>query len=203
MVRKELRMERKVTIILAHPEPESFCASLAVEVKSAAVEAGFEGEILDLYKEGFDPLLTGEEIRRRFSFEKQVQEHQKRVEEADMLVWIHPDWWGGMPAVLKGWLDRVFAPGFAFSFEEQDDRRIIRIPLLKGKAALTLITTDAGVAESVPAVDIWQRRVFTYTGLNPAEVLLFPDARDSDYTVRKEFIRISRETLANILQSGE
>ncbi len=196
-------MANKIVIIEAHPDSGSFTAALAEKIHREAESVGWIAEIIRLYESGFNPVLSVEEMQRRFSFDESVQEQQESVREAEVLVWVHPDWWGGMPAVLKGWIDRVFSAGFAFSFEEQSDGSVIRIPLLRGKAALAVITSDADVSEPVPAVGIWQKRIFAYTGLNPAEVLLFPEIRSSEYTVRTEFMQICKDTLREILAEKE
>jgi NAD(P)H dehydrogenase (quinone) len=191
-------MKRRVLILLANPDTGSLSRALAEEIASAAAEEGAEPRLIDLYTEQFDPVLTAEEASRRFSFDQAVQEQQQAVRDADLVVWVHPDWWGGMPAVMKGWLDRVLQPGFAFSFEEERDGHFRRRPLLKGTGALAVITSDAGSVEPVPAADIWQKRVFSYCGFSPAEVLLLPDTRQTGYLERKEFFTVCRETVKRL-----
>ncbi len=195
-------MVKNSVIIDAHPDERSFSSALAKELAAETEAAGGRAEIVRLYDAGFNPVLSLDEMQRRFSFDEDVQEQQNLIQNAQVIIWIHPDWWGGLPALLKGWIDRVLASGFAFSFEEQEDGTVRRVPLLKGKAALAVVTSDADASEPVPAVDIWQKRVFAYTGLNPAEVLLFPEVRSSDFPVRKEFIQICRETLRGIIASS-
>ena len=185
-------------ILLASPDSASLSRALAGEIASAAADEGAETRLIDLYAERFDPVLTVEEARRRFSFDEAVQEQQQAVRDADLVVWVHPDWWGGMPALMKGWLDRVLQPGFAFSFEEESDGHFRRYPLLKGTRALAVITSDAGSVEPVPAADIWQKRVFSYCGFSPAEVLLLPDTRQTGYLERKEFFTVCREAVRRL-----
>lgn len=197
------RTKSRVLILLATPESASLSRALAEEIASAATQEGAEARLIDLYAEGFDPVLTAEEAQRRFSFDTVVQEQQQAVREADLVVWVHPDWWGGMPAVMKGWLDRVLQPGFAFSFEEGSDGHFRRWPLLKGTSALAVITSDAGSVEPVPAADIWQKRVFSYCGFSPAEVLLLPDTRQSNYLERKEFFTVCGETVRRLIAFEE
>jgi putative NADPH-quinone reductase len=193
-------MNNSVLIILGHPDCSSLCGSVAAALAEAAGKAGAEVSNLNLYEEGFDPVLSLDEAARRFSFDELVQRHQQLVSEAGLIAWVHPDWWGAPPGILKGWLDRVMQPGFAFSFEEGADGRFKRIPLLKRKKALTVITSDADASEPIPAVDMWQRRVFHYCGLGPAEVLILPETRGSGYTERKEFLNACVETLNRLME---
>ena len=122
-----------VLIVYAHPEPTSFTAALkdaAVRVLSAA---GHQVEVSDLYGEGFDPVagrhdFTGAADPTRFhyqseqlnasqtgSFAADLVREQERLMRADLLVFVFPLWWGGLPAIVKGWFDRVCAYGVAYA----------------------------------------------------------------------------------------
>ncbi|WP_319562919.1 NAD(P)H-dependent oxidoreductase [Marispirochaeta sp.] len=195
-------MNKAVLIILGHPDSSSFCGAAAEALREAAEGAGAGAEILNLYAEGFDPVLTSEEAARRFSFDTAVQKHQQLIQNAELVAWVHPDWWGAPPGIVKGWLDRVLQPGFAFSFEEDFSGRIRRMPLLKGKKAITVISSDADATEPVPAADMWQKRVFHYCGFGPAEVLVLPETRSTDYSKRTEFLAACAETLTRLLDTG-
>jgi putative NADPH-quinone reductase len=190
-------------ILTANPDERSFSRVLGDEIAKALRDAGAEVSARDVAQCGIDPSLSAEEARRRFSFDEHVQAEQQRIADSKLLVWIHPDWWGGMPAALKGWIDRVLQPGFAFSFEEDEAGRIIRLPLLKGKRALAVITSDAGTEEPVPAVDIWQQRIFSYCGFGPAEVMLLPELKESAYAERKAFIEACGETARRLFADEE
>lgn len=192
-------MQKKVMILSANPDERSLSRVLAAEIGKAVTAAGADVSLRDVAQCDINPALSAEEARRRFSFDEKVQAEQERIAEAALLVWVHPDWWGGMPAALKGWVDRVLQPGFAFSFEEDETGRITRLPLLKGKRALAVITSDAGTREPVPAADIWQHRVFSYCGFGPAEVMLLPELKESAYAERKAFIAAAGETARRLL----
>lgn len=112
----------KILLVYCHPVPESFCAS----VKDAALEglraAGHEIDLLDLYAEGFEPVMPAEERRRyndmRGPADNPFPDHVARLMAAEGIVFVYPTWWYGLPAMLKGWLDRVWTPGVAFSISE-------------------------------------------------------------------------------------
>lgn len=107
----------RVLVLHAHPDPESFSAELYRDAVSVLTLAGHDVAALDLYARGFDPVLSREEWRRytvvadnRRAVETEVAE----LLSADALVFVAPVWNFGPPAILKGFLDRVFLPGVAF-----------------------------------------------------------------------------------------
>ena len=97
----------------------------------------------DLYKEGFDPVLGAPELARSYSLDGMVQVHCQELAETDGLLIFHPDWWGQPPAVLKGWIDRVFRQGVAYSYDGDDFAPRSWTPLLTGKKGLVFCTSDA------------------------------------------------------------
>ena len=127
-----------VLIILGHPRQESLCAALADAFREGAERAGARVEQLKVGELNFDPDVTVPDIRAQ-PLEDDIRRAQQRVAWADHLVFVYPTWWGTMPARLKGFLDRVLTPGFAF-------RRGLGgyglVPLLKGKSAELLTTMD-------------------------------------------------------------
>lgn len=106
-----------VLMIFAHPRADSFSAALRDAARAALESAGHAVELRDLYAEGFDPVLSAEE-RARYHTEGEnehgIEHHAAALRRAEALVLVYPTWWYGMPAMLKGWLDRVWSPGVAF-----------------------------------------------------------------------------------------
>jgi putative NADPH-quinone reductase len=107
----------RVLVLYAHPDPESFNAALHRTAVEALVRAGHEVDDCDLYAEGFKPLLSLAERRAYHDTAANrapVETYVRRVEQADALVLVYPVWNFGFPAILKGFLDRVFLPGVSF-----------------------------------------------------------------------------------------
>ena len=103
----------KIAIVYAHPSAESFNHSLLEAFKSGIKEAGHEADVIDLYADGFDPVLTFSE---QGSSKELVVSYQEKIKEADHLAFIFPTWWYRPPAILEGFLDQVFSQGFAFKY---------------------------------------------------------------------------------------
>ena len=108
---------------------------------------GHKVTLHDLYKEGFDPVLSAPELARSYSLDGMVQIHCQELAATDGLLIFHPDWWGQPPAVLKGGVDRVFRQGVAYSYDGDDFAPRSWTPLLKGKKGLVFCTSDAAENE--------------------------------------------------------
>jgi putative NADPH-quinone reductase len=110
----------RILLIFSHPAPESFQRSI-LEALSGRLEAdGHAVRILDLYAESFDPVLDLDgwlAHRRNETREVGLAEHLQALAETEGLILVYPTWWYGLPAMLKGWIDRVWQPGLAFTIE--------------------------------------------------------------------------------------
>jgi putative NADPH-quinone reductase len=110
-------------VVVAHPSPDGYAHALAAEVERAALAAGNQVTILDLYRESFNAAMTAEEWRAYAGdnpiVDPQVAAHAELVKQADALVFVYPTWWSGAPSILKGWLDRVLVAGVAFHFDKK------------------------------------------------------------------------------------
>jgi NAD(P)H dehydrogenase (quinone) len=130
----------KTLIIIAHPSKNSFNASILYEVEMHLTNKGHEVKVCDLYTLKFNPVLE-EDNHTNFSQNKiteEIMEEQKKILWAENLVFIYPTWWCGMPAILKGYFDRVFTNGFAFRYEHLKGAE----GLLKGKKCVVFQTTS-------------------------------------------------------------
>jgi NAD(P)H dehydrogenase (quinone) len=104
-------------VVFAHPLPDSLCHALARVAIETLTAAGHEVVVEDLCLSGFSPALTGRERATYYDgpFDAQaVRTQVERLLAAEGLVLVFPTWWFGFPAGLKGWFDRVWAPGFAY-----------------------------------------------------------------------------------------
>lgn len=107
----------KCLVVIAHPLSNSLCHAMARASIDALTAAGHEVEIEDLYQAQYSPLLTFSERESYYHspFDTfHVQPQIKRLLSADALILVFPTWWFGFPAILKGWFDRVWAPGVAY-----------------------------------------------------------------------------------------
>jgi NAD(P)H dehydrogenase (quinone) len=101
-------------IVLAHPGERSLSHHLVQIAFDELAKSNHEVDLLDLYKIGFDPVMGGSERANYYSERPDHLPQSEQLANAAVLVLVFPTWWFGMPAILKGWTDRVFAPGIAF-----------------------------------------------------------------------------------------
>lgn len=107
----------KCLVVIAHPVADSLCRTLARSAIAALMAGGHEVIVEDLYDSGFSPALTVSERESYYasSFDAAaIQEQIDRLRSAEALVLVFPTWWFGPPAMLKGWFDRIWAPGVAY-----------------------------------------------------------------------------------------
>jgi NAD(P)H dehydrogenase (quinone) len=130
----------KHLVVVAHPAVGSFTMALAREYAAELEALGHSRRTLDLYRMGFDPVLTAEELSpaadRPLSMD--VAKAQDEIRAADVLTLIYPLWWLSMPAIMKGYIDRVFARGFAY-----DSRSGVVRGLLSGKQSVLITVSGA------------------------------------------------------------
>jgi NAD(P)H dehydrogenase (quinone) len=128
----------RALLVLAHPLSDSLCAHLARQAIDALQARGATVDVLDLYAEEFAPALTAAERRLHYATPEpgpDILALQQRLAAADTLVLVFPTWWFGLPAILKGWFDRVWAPKFAFEHGTPIK------PLLTGLKSCLVVTT--------------------------------------------------------------
>ena len=131
----------KVLVVSAHPLGKSLCQLLSGQVVRQLREMGHEVTVLDLYNKRFDPLLSQEERASYYAEHydsHRVDDQAKQLQQAQGLVLLFPTWWFGMPAILKGWFDRVWGPGIAY--DHASDLGPIK-PRLEQLQKVMIITT--------------------------------------------------------------
>jgi NAD(P)H dehydrogenase (quinone) len=161
----------KILIILGHPNPDSFNHAIAYAVRDDLCGLGHDVTLHDLYKEGFSPMLPAEEIPKSGRINQLVAVHCQELSSADGIVIVHPNWWGQPPAILKGWVDRVFRPGVAYRFDEGDSGEGIPIGLLNASAAVVVNTSNTPSERELtvfgdPLEAIWRRCIFGLCGVS-------------------------------------
>ncbi|MBC2581903.1 NAD(P)H-dependent oxidoreductase [Clostridium sp. DJ247] len=115
-------------IIYAHPSPESFSNAIMTVVREVSMRKGHKTEIRDLYSMGFDPVLKGVDLK--LMCEHKIPEEIKREKEyidwANILTFIYPIWWTGMPAIIKGYIDKVFFYDIISKQEKDASNRVMK-----------------------------------------------------------------------------
>lgn len=129
------------TVILAHPYKKSFNHAIYERVINTLDDNKINIFVHDLYKEKFDPLLSVEELGKKPSNDPLVISYSLELMKSDLLIFIHPNWWGMAPAILTGYINRVIRPPHAYDFEESDSGGGLPIGKLKGKKGIVFNTS--------------------------------------------------------------
>jgi putative NADPH-quinone reductase len=190
----------RISLILAHPDPESFNHAIAQTVVETIKANGHTVLLHDLYKEKFDPLLHVGEIAKDAVLPDAIKQHCKEIATADGIVIVHPNWWGQPPAILKGWVDRLIRPGVAYEFLEGDSGEGIPNGLLKAKAALVYNTANTKTQREKkvfgdPLETIWKNCVFGLCGVTNFHRRMFSVIVTSTDKQRKSWLEFVAEDI--------
>jgi putative NADPH-quinone reductase len=174
-----MKPARRVLIVLGHGRSESLCHHLTAVARATLEERGVEVRLHDLLADGFDPLLRLAPEERHATppaaaDDPLVHRYCEDVRWAEGLVVVHPVWWFAPPAILKGWIDRVFVHGVAVNQPEQGPPEGI----LQGRRALVVQTFNAPRAVDTLFMRnlseaFWKRAVFTSVGVRDVKRLAF------------------------------
>jgi putative NADPH-quinone reductase len=183
-------MPKKIAVIDGHPDPkpERFCHALAQAYADGAKASGYEVNVVALSTLEF-ALLQSATDWESGSVPLSLSEAQGTIGRADHLVFIYPLWLGGMPALLKGFLEQVFRPGFAI----KSGARTMRLGLLKGKSARIVITMGMPAlvyrwyfgAHSLKSLE---RNILRFAGIGPIRESLIGDVAASDTAARENWL---------------
>lgn len=132
---------QSAVIIYAHPDEQSFNAAILNTVAGQLNKAGQQYTVIDLYREGYNPVLSKEEIKGEVS--DQTKHYQQQIRNATDIIFIFPVWWFRAPAILEGFIDKTFIPKFAYRFKPLIGKYGLPVPLLKDKKVLAFITHGA------------------------------------------------------------
>lgn len=182
-------MKKKILIILGHPDKTSFNAALAASYTDGAVVGGAEVREIFLGELAFDPILRSG-YKEKQALEPDLIAAQESIKWADHLVWVYPIWWGTMPALLKGFLDRTLLPGFAFKYRENSrwwDK------YLTGKSGRMIVTLDAPVLYDwliygAGGRKTMKKAVLEFCGVKPVRVTAFGQVKFSDDVKRQKWL---------------
>lgn len=183
-------MPTKILLINGHPNPESFSAALAEAYQKGATSAGHEVRMLNLGELDFDPILNYG-YHKPTALEPDLLKAQELILWADHLVWVYPVWWGSLPALLKGFLDRVLLPGYAFKFRENS---VWWDKLLKGRSGRVIQTLDQPPwfyrwFNGRPTYHMMKKMVLGFCGLKPVKVTSFGPVKKSTVEKREKWLR--------------
>ncbi len=155
----------KIFVLIGHQRVGSFCHAIAATAIEELKAGGHEVIYHDLYVENFDPLLYEEEIPRNVELPPVIAQHCEEIAAADGYIVVHPNWWAMPPAILKGWLDRVFRQGVTYQFGPGGVEGF-----LTGRKAVVFTTSNTPREDELrlfgdPLENLWKTCIFGMCGL--------------------------------------
>jgi NAD(P)H dehydrogenase (quinone) len=136
---------RKVLVVYCHPNPKSFTRAVLQALEAGLASGGAAVERVDLHADAFDPVLVVDEHRRRRDLDQveDTRRYRELLAWCDLVAFVYPLWWGGFPAMMKGFVDRVMVSGLAYSFAGRPKAAVLPTGLLRDKEAHLFYTLDA------------------------------------------------------------
>lgn len=187
----------KHLIIYANHNTESFNASIRDAISEVYTSAGHETIVRDLYKLGFNPVLSTADFQALHSgsLPQDIVTEQDYIRWADQITFVYPVWWTGMPAILKGYIDRIFLYGFAYTITESGIKG-----LLNDKKILLFSTTgqskeayeQSGMYDAMNLTT--NTGIFGFCGAEVLEHIYFPAVLSVDDKTREQYIENAKKT---------
>ncbi|WP_114819184.1 NAD(P)H-dependent oxidoreductase [Chryseobacterium sp. KLBC 52] len=181
---------KKIAIINGHPNQDSFNFGVAEAYRLGASETGAEVREIVIRDLNFNPNLQFG-YQKRMELEPDLLKAWEIIQWADHLVWVHPVWWGGFPAIMKGFIDRLFLPGMAYKYRENS---VWWDKLLKDKTAHIITTLDQPgwyyrLFFGRPSVNQLRKSILEYCGVKPVKVTYIGIIRNSKEEQRSKWLK--------------
>lgn len=180
---------KKIALINGHPNHESFNFALAEAYKKGVEDSGAEIKEIIIRDLDFNPNLQFG-YQRRMDLEPDLLKAWEIIQWADHLVWVHPVWWGGLPAITKGFIDRLFLPGLAFKYRENS---VWWDKFLTDKTAHIITTIDQPgwyyrMFYGRPSINQLKKSTLEFCGVKPVKVTYIGIIKNSKEEQRQKWI---------------
>lgn len=187
-------MKKKILVILCHPDGNSLCGSITQAYIDGAANAEVENRELKLGELTFDPILW-HGYNKIQELEPDLVKAQELLLWSNHLVFVYPNWWGSMPALMKGFFDRVFLPGFAFKYGEDSS---LPDKLLTGRTAHLMVTMDTPAwyyrwIFHRPGHNQMKRTILEFCGIKVTKISEFAPVKGSSQEQREKWITLAKE----------
>lgn len=196
----------KASVILAHPYAKSFNHAIYETVCNTYLKQGVEVYRHDLYAEGFNPVISELELGKIESSDPLVLKYVRELIDSKFIVFIHPNWWGQPPAILKGYIDRVIRPPHSYEFTPEDNGGGIPIGKFSDKIGIVLNTSNTEEKRENeyfhdPLEYIWKRCVFGFCGIENSYRVMFRVIADSTDNARKRWLSETEQLIQTAMKN--
>ncbi|MBA4533386.1 NAD(P)H-dependent oxidoreductase [Brevibacillus halotolerans] len=191
----------KAVILFAHPGTNSFNHAILQQVTESLHKHGITPTLRNLYEQKFSPIFSPADMQALESEQvpKAIEEEQTILSESDLLIMIYPVWWWSQPAILKGYIDRIFSDGFAFKYEKNGP-----VGLLTGKQALVFTTTrESQQAMQASGLDEVVKKqvvdgILRFSGFEPVIYHNFAEVPYVQEAIRETYLQQVGQAIASL-----
>ncbi len=192
------------SVYLAHPYEQSFNHAVFNRVNLVLDQLNVETYTHDLYAEEFNPSLTVRELGFDVSEDPQVLKYADELMASDLLIFVHPNWWGQPPAILKGWIDRVIRPPYAYDYPPDIPAGDPPVQTMTGKRGLVFNTSNTPEERENgyfgdPLENIWRQCIFGFCGIEMFKRRMFRIVADSDDATRISWLDEVERIIENVV----
>jgi NAD(P)H dehydrogenase (quinone) len=193
-------------IVIANPSPSSLSHAMASAAERVLVAHGYEIAAHDLYAEHFDPVQPTGEASNTTSSDALVEQHCLELARADLILVFHPNWWGQPPAILKGWIDRVFRLDTAYGYSAGVGFEGVPVGLLKARHALVFNTSNTPSERELaafgdPLETLWKKCIFALCGVTSVVRRMYAPVAGSTAETRAAWLAEVATLVEDAIQS--
>ena len=184
---------RKILLIDAHPDSDRLTSSLVDAYKRGALQSGYDVRTIIIRDMEFNPNLKFG-YKKRINLEPDLLMAIDEIKACEHMVWFHPVWWGSLPALLKGFIDRTFLPSIVFDYNESKLGGMGWDGYLEGKSARIIATMDTPTflyhwIYNAPSVNQLKKATLGFCGVKPVKVTEFSPVKGSKPNTRDRWIK--------------
>ncbi|MCX9011867.1 MAG: NAD(P)H-dependent oxidoreductase [Candidatus Methanoperedens sp.] len=185
-------------IIYSHPNPKSFCHAILETAVKELKSKGHEVAVRDLYELGFDPVLKGSDFVgfQSGNMPPDIKAEQEYIARADVITFIYPIWWTGLPSMIKGYIDRVFSLDFAYAAGEWGPVGLLtekKAVIFNTAGATKEIYDESGLFDAMKKTS--DMGIFNFCGIEVLEHKFFTSVPSTDDATRKGYLSKVKEVM--------
>ena len=194
---------RTALLVVAHPNAASFSHALAAAAEEVLRRRGYDIAAHDLYAENFNPVQPTGEPGNTSSSDPLIETHCAELQTAELILVFHPNWWSQPPAILKGWVDRVFRLSTAYGYPEGVGYDGVPVGLLKARHALVFNTSNTPQQREQeifgdPLQSLWQTSIFAFCGVHDFTRRVYSPVSSSTPEQRQQWLEDVATTVERV-----
>lgn len=199
-----MSVENSCLLIASNPNPNSLTVHAANCACDALLQSQIDAELIHLDTLFFNPILSQEDIERRYSFDEQVIHFQKLIQTKKVLGLFFPSWWGLPPALLVGWIQRVFIPGFAFAYTGGEFMAKEKEGLLSHLQICLVVSSDEkDVDMTMMGIHALTQHLFSPSGVTQVKHSILCDTRNTSIRQKNEWFSHNSKLLSGLVLGSQ